>query len=442
VPVLFLRVTPGLETQGPFCLWRTKRGLRLLDKLARHRRFWSGLADAGIIFAFGLLGAGYLAVKARPSRAEALRLVAKYAVVTAVSLVITLYVMFFGNSNMMGMLLGGQIMLSPMLFITIMLGGLGIFILVSVISNTFYIIWQYLAGFAPLPGIAPLLPGVSVPGSPLMVPFHAIIALAVLVAVHEFGHGIVSRMEKIKVKSLGILTSGLIPVGAFAEPDDRQLKRGSMLSRLRVFSVGSMMNFVTGFAFLAVFIAAQALVQPQFVQDPSVMTPSLIPWGSNYVDGLVVTGVYADSPAADAGLAAGTVIRNYDVAFSAKTPYKVVPLETTTKGTIYLQRDGEGYLGFNYAVIGKNYGLGILLAKYSLEILLWIFLLNFLVGVINLLPFAIFDGARIFEDIVAFYAKGLGLGGERIAKRVTAGVTALILVLLLVNALPYFIAKF
>lgn len=62
-----------------------------------------------------------------------------------------------------------------------------------------------------------------IPGVNEFIPFSwGVIALIVTLAVHEFSHAILCKVENIRVKSMGILFA-LIPVGGFAEPDDEQL---------------------------------------------------------------------------------------------------------------------------------------------------------------------------------------------------------------------------
>jgi membrane-associated protease RseP (regulator of RpoE activity) len=62
--------------------------------------------------------------------------------------------------------------------------------------------------------------------------------------------------------------------------------------------------------------------------------------------------------------------------------------------------------------------------------------------VINYLPFAIFDGARIFEDLIDFFIVQLGIKKKKIGRRVVKWLTIFILLLFIINAMPYFVAKF
>jgi len=61
-----------------------------------------------------------------------------------------------------------------------------------------------------------------IPGLNEFIPMCAWIGFVIALVVHELSHAVLSTVEKIKVKSMGLLVA-LIPIGAFAEPDSEQL---------------------------------------------------------------------------------------------------------------------------------------------------------------------------------------------------------------------------
>ena len=87
-----------------------------------------------------------------------------------------------------------------------------------------------------LPGINPILP--------LEYLIYIIVALIVAIIVHEFSHGILTLAGNLKVKSMGLLYF-IIPIGAFVEPDEEQIKKTTISKRMRVYAVGPLSNFVT-----------------------------------------------------------------------------------------------------------------------------------------------------------------------------------------------------
>jgi len=85
------------------------------------------------------------------------------------------------------------------------------------------------------------------------------IALFVTMAVHEFSHGILCRVEGIRVKSMGIALLAA-PVAAFVEPDEEELfgsenkkAKASRAARVRILSAGVIANFVVAALALALF---------------------------------------------------------------------------------------------------------------------------------------------------------------------------------------------
>ncbi|MFZ2071039.1 MAG: site-2 protease family protein [Halobacteriota archaeon] len=61
-----------------------------------------------------------------------------------------------------------------------------------------------------------------IPGLNQFIPMCAWVGFVVALVVHEFSHAVLSTVEKIKVKSMGLLVA-VVPIGAFAEPDSEQL---------------------------------------------------------------------------------------------------------------------------------------------------------------------------------------------------------------------------
>ena len=92
------------------------------------------------------------------------------------------------------------------------------------------------------PTTALLLPGVDIPGSPIFIHiFAGIIALILLMVVHEFGHGILARAQGVEIKSIGVILLAVLP-GAFVELDEEDVKKAKRSVKLRIYAAGSMFN--------------------------------------------------------------------------------------------------------------------------------------------------------------------------------------------------------
>jgi membrane-associated protease RseP (regulator of RpoE activity) len=140
---------------------------------------------------------------------------------------------------------------------------------------------------SPVPALGPaeilVIPGVT-PFVPLG---YGVLALVVTLVVHEGGHGILARANGMKLKSVGLLYA-VIPIGAFVEPDDLDMKVASRRQRLRVFAAGPTVNF-----------AVAAMAHTGF----ALMMGSL-----TEIPGTHLGLVAVDGPAGLAGLAAGDTI--------------------------------------------------------------------------------------------------------------------------------------
>jgi membrane-associated protease RseP (regulator of RpoE activity) len=113
------------------------------------------------------------------------------------------------------------------------------------------------------------------------------LAFIITIAVHEFGHGILCRVENIKVKTMGALIA-VIPIGFFVEPDEEELDKTKGMAKVRMFGAGITNNLVVGFICFFLLILCMGLVTP--VSQP------------------VIQGVYKDYPAAVAGILPGSIV--------------------------------------------------------------------------------------------------------------------------------------
>ncbi|HJQ93355.1 MAG TPA: site-2 protease family protein [Candidatus Thermoplasmatota archaeon] len=132
-----------------------------------------------------------------------------------------------------------------------------------------------------------VIPGVN-PFVPL---WYGLVALVVTLVVHEGGHGILARANGLRVKSLGLLVA-VVPIGAFVEPDEDDLKAAPRRRRLRVFAAGPAVNLSVAALFLVGFVAMVGAAEP--------------------VEGVPLTYVTRDLPAHLAGLEPGDVIASID----------------------------------------------------------------------------------------------------------------------------------
>lgn len=329
-----------------------------------------------------------------------------------------------------------------------------------------------------------LLPGIN-PYLPLSV----WLAVIVAVVIHEASHGIVARSLGLRIKSAGVLLLVILPIGAFVEVDDKQMKEVKSRDSLRVLGAGSGINFIVGVACLLLLIVTV-----------SSMAPS--------AKGAAIVGVVPGSPASAAGIQPGdfilaidnapltdlgvlrngtftvgesvsltvwhagqartvndVVLSNYTVTVLNKTSGQstqvVYPfLGVDTVSYAGLKGISNGYVNYYrtsplaYLVEIPTFGAAqtsvpfstILSAVYSspfggltplvTSALYWMFFVNFNLAIFNSLPIYPMDGGQAFET----FLRGAGRGriSDELARRVTTGVTlAVFFALFAVIAGPY-----
>lgn len=450
-------------------LIRTQHGIRFLDRLGSlSPSLWKFLADLSVIISFGGLGAVYV------SRYR--NMVAPLAVLGVIA-VIFLFPLI-GQLNAAGLFLILLGILFPLqksrsthrpkaYFI---LGSLIIFgIIFSVISASNPPISSYTIGIitgvfgipgllvsflavhagqilfqsSTLPGVSPLLPGLSqagelgffFPGLDIFIPlWSGLIAIIILLVSHEFSHGILARVQGMKVNSMGLLTFGILPIGAFVEPDEKLLEGRKSEEKMRVYTMGSFANLVV--AMLAAILTVAL----------SLQTAAMVEAG-----GVEIASVQKGLPAEV--FSSGTVIQSVNgVPVTSLEAYlnesrKIAPggnmTLVTDKGEYTLvsvpnpQNASLAYLGFNLrthatlkkSLAGQELLFGVLIWLISTLGIIFFFNLN--VAIVNLLPVLPFDGYKMFEELMKSFRIP-----PAARKKVTNAVVLLVIVLLVLNALP------
>jgi len=130
----------------------------------------------------------------------------------------------------------------------------------------------------------------GIPGLNPVIPVgYGILGLVVAIVVHELAHGVVTRLGGLRLQSMGLLFL-VVPMGAFVEPDEEELRATTRRKRSRVFAAGPATNILLALVFLGLF--------------SGVMMASVAP----ATDGALAIGAVEGSPASRAGIAPGSVV--------------------------------------------------------------------------------------------------------------------------------------
>jgi len=170
--------------------------------------------------------------------------------------------------------------------------------------------------------LAPIIPGVTISFETFLL---LIIPLALAIVLHEFGHGVIAAVEKVKVKSTGLFLA-IFLFGAFVEPSEELMNNSSKLSRLRIFAAGPIMNLFLMLIFLMPLLFFSPILSPLYTDEP----------------GLLVTDVIPESPAEKAGLEKDWVV----FAFTNVTNnYNSFHDFASFKTALKTQSPGDAFLG-------------------------------------------------------------------------------------------------
>lgn len=96
-----------------------------------------------------------------------------------------------------------------------------------------------------------------IPGVTSFVPiFWPLLALIITVVIHEYGHGLQARAHGMRIRSFGVLLAGIIPVGAFYEPEQEEIRIAPSRERLRLFAAGPSINIVLTYVLVILLAGA------------------------------------------------------------------------------------------------------------------------------------------------------------------------------------------
>jgi len=482
---------------GIIFMIRTGHGLKLMDTIANlSPRIWRFVADFSIALSFGGLGVYYVSGSRRVEKillifgAVAVSIYGFFYFVNGTHLlfllasaaacaylVISMFRESAGNRKIYGVigfifvsLITFAVMntfirdnpindiLNPLTAIMTGIAGLPAFLLCLMLNQAVQILME----MTKMPGISPLLPGVAssgeigffFPGTGIFVPFwYLFIALIVTIVVHEVSHGILARVSKIPLKSVGLITVGILPIGAFVEPDEDEMKKRPGIEKMRVFAMGSFANLTTSIiaiiAIIALGIFMSSVTAPAGMLIVGIMED--YPAFGKIEAGSVISGVdgervnsYADFFRIIENTTAGQklvlnvtecrsqenlkksyknnnsdedAVKNNDEILSIyyRASYFGVECEPQNYKTVTLAAAGHpdnssrAYLGISIApdtvysiksdfLTNNHYLIGIL--SFIGFSLFWIFFINFNIALVNLLPVLPLDGGHMFGELV------------------------------------------
>ncbi len=302
------------------------------------------------------------------------------------------------------------------------------------LSSTYRLIFRpELVTEPPVRLIFPSISGIQLPSFILGVPFwYWVIGVFLVMFAHEPMHALLTRAEKIKIKSFGVLLLLILP-GAFVEPDDRQLKKSKPLKKLRIYAAGSFGNIILAGIILMIILGFNSILSKLLIPQGIVFDKTIPNTGADEVG---LNGMIMEINSKD--------VKSFDDfirVLESVEPGDIILIKTTT-GTFNVKTISNPdnpslpFIGIenpdvSYIYGGILTGLGVVgdrtrsVISWVSGLLGWSLILNLGVGIFNLFPLKPLDGGLIFEEIVKYFYKGKG--AETIINSVSLFVFALVI---------------
>ena len=254
-----------------------------------------------------------------------------------------------------------------------------------------------------------LIPGVTLTSAPAIAYF--LISIPIVLVIHEGAHGIVASLEKIKIKTGGFVVFIALFAG-FVEPDEEEFDKAKKISKLRVIGAGATANVIFAFA-----LGALLLTNPIFAL---ILPEPFVEWFYDAPDGVLIISIIPDSGAEKAGLQSGDLITAINgVVIITPLDFQKIDLKPGETVTVTVQRNGQ-QLQLPVEIMPSpddpNRGLVGIMRDNALSykpvynfiewdpqvsmFLLWLWMISFFIGIINMLPLPILDGGKFIYTII------------------------------------------
>jgi len=253
-----------------------------------------------------------------------------------------------------------------------------------------------------------LIPGITLTSASAILYF--LLSIPIVLVIHEGAHGIVATLEKIKIKTGGFAIFIALFAG-FVEPDEKEFDDARKISKLRVIGAGATSNVIFAFA-----LGAILLTNPLFAL---ILPEPFLEWFYDAPDGVGIISIIEGSGAEKAGLQKNDVITGIDgIPIITPVDFQKADLKPGDIVTVTVQRDGQllqlpveimpspddpdkGLVGImrDSAFYKPVYNFIEWDPQVSM-FLLWLWMISFFIGIINMLPLPILDGGKFIYTII------------------------------------------
>jgi len=255
-----------------------------------------------------------------------------------------------------------------------------------------------------------LIPGVTLTSAWAILYF--LLSIPIVLVVHEGAHGIVATLEKIKIKNGGFAIFIALFAG-FVEPDEEDFDKAKKISRLRVIGAGATSNVIFAFA-----LGAILLTNPMFAM---ILPEPFLGLFYESPEGVLVLSVIEGGGAEQAGIKENDIISKInDVRIVSPIDFQKINLIPGEVVNVTVLRDGQEIV-FPVTIMpapeDPERGLVGIMRDNNLSFkpiynyiewnnpqfsmfLLWLWMISFFIGIINMLPLPILDGGKFIHTII------------------------------------------
>jgi len=261
-----------------------------------------------------------------------------------------------------------------------------------------------------------LIPGVTLTSAPAIAFF--LLSIPIVLVMHEGAHGIVAALEKIKIKTGGFAIFIALFAG-FVEPDEEDFDKAKKISKLRVIGAGATSNVM-----FAIVLGAILLTNPIFgmvLEGIPLFGEVISNTFYELPQGVLILSIIENSGAEQAGLLANDIITSINgiqilspIDFPTLSPgetaqvsvlrdgqnldylIEIMPApEDPERGLIGIMRDNSSaYKPVMNFIDWTNVDFNVSM------FLLWLWMISFFIGIINMLPLPILDGGKFIHTII------------------------------------------
>lgn len=253
-----------------------------------------------------------------------------------------------------------------------------------------------------------LIPGVTLTSASSIAYF--LLSIPIVLVMHEGAHGIVAALERIKIKTGGFAIFIAMFAG-FVEPDEEEFNKAKKISKMRVIGAGATSNVIFALALGLILLSNPlfAIVLPEPILGVFYESP----------DGVLILSIIEGSGAESAGLLANDIITSINGRTIA-SPADFPGLSPGDVAGVDVLRNGQE-MQFDVNVMASpddpNRGLIGIMRDNAFAykpvlnfiewndpnvslFLLWLWMISFFIGIINMLPLPILDGGKFIHTII------------------------------------------